>query len=147
MFADVTSVACAFFSPETFTWFTSTREFDYADIYREQVGVFITKDRYHVTSFYDTSITLVYLIVFYGMLAWYFDNVLSHNRGVPKPKLFPLMPSFWIPALRSQKAQTSRLFEIINEQLMSPSKEKFVTAVREENRIFEIENRIKEAKD
>jgi len=103
------------------------------------VGVFITKDRYHVTSFYDTTLTLVYLIIFYGVLAWYFDNVLSSNRGVPKPKLFFLMPSFWIPSLRSNKARNDKVFDLIKYQAAHPSEGKFITATDEEKRVYEIE--------
>jgi hypothetical protein len=101
MFADVTSVACAFFSPETFTWFASTREFEYSDLFREQTGIFLTKDRYHVVSFYDTTFDLLLLMLFYGLLAWYFDSTLSSNRGVPLPKDFLFRPSFWFSSLRN----------------------------------------------
>ena len=88
MFSDITSIACAHFNIDNFTWVKSEREFEFSDIHTIREGVFVTKDRYHVVSFYDTSLTLYALMFFYGVLAWYFDNTLSSNRGVPKPKSF-----------------------------------------------------------
>jgi len=49
----------------------------------------------------ETTMTLVYLIMFYGTLAWYFDNVLPNNRGVPKPWWFIFDPTYWLPCLKS----------------------------------------------
>jgi hypothetical protein len=74
--------------------------------------------------------------VFYGILAWYFDNTLSHNRGVPMPKLFFLMPAYWIPSLRSNKVERDKVFNLISDQVATPSKTKFVTAIQEEKKIF-----------
>jgi len=43
------------------------------------------------------------VIFFYGVLAWYFDQVLPQNRGVVQPWYFPLMPSYWCPCLSTRK--------------------------------------------
>ena len=48
----------------------------------------------------DTAKTVVAITVMYGLLAWYFDQTLEHNRGDPKPWYFPVDPNYWFPFLR-----------------------------------------------
>jgi hypothetical protein len=76
------------------------RPFEFDDIYRTQTGSFVTGENYHVVSIVDTSKTIVAITVMYGILAWYFDSILEHNRGDPKPWYFPIDPSYWLPFLR-----------------------------------------------
>jgi hypothetical protein len=52
---------------------------------------------------YETTLTLFVLIAMFMTLAWYFDNIIPTNRGVPKPYYFFLMPSFWFPSLKSKE--------------------------------------------
>jgi hypothetical protein len=47
---------------------------------------------------FKTFITLVYDMILFGFLFWYFDNVLSINRGAGKGWFFFLSPSFWCPS-------------------------------------------------
>mmetsp|Transcript_24224 Transcript_24224/g.37333 ORF Transcript_24224/g.37333 Transcript_24224/m.37333 type:complete len:105 (+) Transcript_24224:1518-1832(+) len=101
MFSDITSVACAHFNIDNFTWVKSDKEFEYSDIHRVQEGIFVTKDRYYVVSFFETSLTLYKLIAFYGVLAFYFDSVLSSNRGVPQSWGFPFSIGYWFPFLKT----------------------------------------------
>lgn len=56
----------------------------------------MTLDKYFVVSFVDTSYTVVYITIFYSVLAWYFDNFYPANRGISKPWYFPLNPSYWL---------------------------------------------------
>lgn len=102
MFSDITSVVCFSFDPENMNWVKSERDFEYKDIYRIQEGTFFSKDKYVVTSFYDTAWTLLYISFLYGFLAWYFDNFLPKNRGVTRSFLFFLQPSFWFPSVFGQ---------------------------------------------
>ncbi len=37
------------------------------------------------------------IFVFYLLVAWYFDNVLSSNRGASAPPYFFLKPTYWFP--------------------------------------------------
>lgn len=79
------------------------RDWEFDDIYRTQSGVFFSKDRYLVVSMYDTFFTLIYITVFYAVLAWYFDNTIVENRGIARPWYFPLQPSYWLPQLFEAK--------------------------------------------
>mmetsp|Transcript_16469 Transcript_16469/g.27961 ORF Transcript_16469/g.27961 Transcript_16469/m.27961 type:complete len:280 (+) Transcript_16469:980-1819(+) len=99
MFQDITNVACSSLNPKTVGWEKSTRHFDYSDIFLEQEGAFFTQEKYHVPSLLQTSCETFYICLMYVLLAWYFDSILSQNRGVPQPKLFFLSPFYWIPSL------------------------------------------------
>lgn len=97
MFADVTNVVCARFDTQSLSWTTEDkREFLWSDIHTEQRGSFFSGDRYIVTSMYTSQIFMSELILFYLLLAWYCDNVIAANRGVPKPWLFFLSPNYWL---------------------------------------------------
>ena len=63
---------------------------------------------------FETVLTLVALIIGYGILAWYFDNTLPANRGVPKPWNFFLQPSFWFPSLFEEE-RTADLEQTIQQ--------------------------------
>ena len=60
----------------------------------------MTGEHFHVVSMVDTAKTVVAITVMYGLLAWYFDQTLEHNRGDPKPWYFPVDPNYWFPFLR-----------------------------------------------
>ena len=45
--------------------------------------------------------SLIYVIAGYGILAWYFDNVISTNRGVPKPWYFIFDVGYWLALVKS----------------------------------------------
>lgn len=53
---------------------------------------------------YDTIWTYFYNMMAFGFFAWYMDNILSQNRGVPRPWYFPIMPTFWFPFLEQKKS-------------------------------------------
>ena len=59
------------------------RRFTVDDLFTQISGEFFTFERYLVVSPLETLISLFYLSLGYGILAWYFDNVISSNRGVP----------------------------------------------------------------
>lgn len=113
-FADISCVVCSVFDPQSLNWIKQDGHFKWSDMYREQHGVFFSKDRFHVVSMVDTLYTYVHVIAFYATLAWYFDNTLPANRGVPKPWNFPFMLSYWLPCLQKKKAsQSIRLDSIV----------------------------------
>jgi hypothetical protein len=101
---DITTITCFHFDVENLNWAPSNKDFEYNDIFVRQKGVFFSKDRFEVDSMVETGMTLVYLCMYYGILAWYFDNTLPDNRGVPKPWNFILMPSYWFPCLFNKRA-------------------------------------------
>jgi hypothetical protein len=89
MFGDIASVACASFDINQFLWVRSERNFNYDDMWRIQEGTFLTLDRYHVVSMIDTSYTVLYITIFYSILAWYYNNIYPANKGYSKPWFFP----------------------------------------------------------
>jgi len=103
IFADITNIVCFHFDPENLNWVQSDTAFEYNDIFKNVEGKFFSKDRYKVESMYETTLTLFFLIAMFMTLAWYFDNIIPTNRGVPKPYYFFLMPSFWFPSLKSKE--------------------------------------------
>ena len=92
MFMDITTIACFHFDSENLNWTQSERKFFYDDIFFRHKGVFFSKDRFEVDSMVETGTTLIYLIIGYSILAWYFDNTLPANRGVPKTWNFCFKP-------------------------------------------------------
>lgn len=103
MFSDITNVTNATFDAKAMMWTKTNRKFEWADCFTEQHGEFFSLDRYHVPSLAATSVAMPGVIIFYGVLSWYFDQVLPQNRGVVQPWYFPLMPSYWIPCLSTRK--------------------------------------------
>ena len=78
-------------------WVQQDHTWETADLWYQVEGVFISKDRYKVDSMFATFMTLVYDMILFGFLFWYWDNVLSMNRGAGKGWFFFLSPSFWCP--------------------------------------------------
>lgn len=123
-------------------WSDNSRNFEYADLYREQRGTFFSKDRYVVVSMYETLWSLVYVSTLYIMCAWYFDQTLQANRGVPLPWYFPMDPAYWFSFMglgssNSQVADTSPL-----KVVKSSSADARNTAANEKNTILEDELKI-----
>lgn len=98
MFIDIVLVACTIFSVDTFNWVPPERPFEYQDIWKVEEGELVTMEKYRIPHMVDTSKTLVYITIFYSILAWYCDNVRPSNRGIAQPKYFFLTLSYWFPA-------------------------------------------------
>jgi len=82
-------------------------------MFYNQEGVFFSKDRYRVDSMAETGWTLIRLIGFYMTLAWYFDNVIPQNRGVPKPWYFFMQISFWFPSCKGASTSAQNASELL----------------------------------
>lgn len=95
IFGDIASVVSPAFDPMSLAWADNSRDFEYKDLYREQRGTFFSKDRYVVVSMYETLWSLIYVSSGYIICAWYFDQTLQANRGVPLPWYFPMDPAYW----------------------------------------------------
>ena len=108
LFSDITSVTCFHFDVENLNWVSSERDFMVDDVWTIREGIFFTKDRFRVDSMMYTIMTLVNVILFYGSFAWYFDNTLSHNRGVPKDMFFVFRLSYWFPYIFGDSEHDNR---------------------------------------
>jgi hypothetical protein len=51
-------------------------------------------------------------ILFYALLTWYFDHIISNNRGKEYGKLFFLKKSYWVKS--SSISAPSRILNSIN---------------------------------
>jgi len=80
VYGDVARITCKHVLTDNLIW-VSGREFRYEDLFDEFQGKFATKDRYHAPSIMQTLYQLYALTAMYMTIAWYFDNVLSANRG------------------------------------------------------------------
>lgn len=56
-----------------------------------------------------TFMTLLFDIAAFGWWAWYWDNVLSLNRGVGKGWFFFYNPYFWFPPSKKEGDKGTRL--------------------------------------
>jgi len=69
--------------------------FGWADLVKPEVGEFSTGDTYSSpTPLYGFGIILLEM-VFYTILIWYFDHVVSANRGTDEPFYFFLTRNYW----------------------------------------------------
>jgi len=53
-----------------------------------------------VYSFYDSLVKVSHVSLGYFLLALYFDNIFSSNRGTSQPALFFLNPNYWLSYLK-----------------------------------------------
>lgn len=59
------------------------------------------------------------VISIYGILTWYFDQIISKNRGVAQPWYFPVMPSYWLSCLKVKKAEQRFDEQIVEKKHLS----------------------------
>jgi len=107
-------------------------------LFEGQHGEFFSKDRYYIVPVTDTLWTYLYNMMFFGTLAWYLDNTLSQNRGVPKPWYFPLMISYWFPFLDNQTTKVTLDYILKNlkkNDTYNQEKNSIITAERESKRV------------
>ena len=50
---------------------------------------------YTMPSAFQSLLIMVGDVLMYATMAWYFDHILSHNRGVADPWYFPLTAKYW----------------------------------------------------
>ena len=80
IYGDIALVTCYHHEPSKFVW-EAGRDFKWTDLNTFRRGKLATQDRYMVYSLAESLKRLYLLILFYIIVAWYFDNVLSSNRG------------------------------------------------------------------
>jgi hypothetical protein len=59
-------------------------------------GRFSNKSKYEVPSTLSSFIYFLINILFYAILTWYFDHIISNNRGKQYEYFFFLKRSYWI---------------------------------------------------
>ena len=100
MYGDITRITLRSFDPGKFAW-VEGREFEWEDIFKIKYGTFANMDKYTVPSLYNQFELIALYIVLLSFLTFYFDIVLSSNRGQGESPFFFLKPAFWIRSFRS----------------------------------------------
>lgn len=62
--------------------------------------VIFPAEPYEIPSAFQSYLYMLLTSVIYIILIWYFDHVISSNRGKPYHPLFFLQPSYWCSKIR-----------------------------------------------
>lgn len=81
---------------------------------REITGKTITKGDYVMYSCSHSILILALDIVFYAVLAWYFDHVVESNRGRGDSIIFFLKKSFWVGSPKQRKERLPNIDDLRN---------------------------------
>jgi hypothetical protein len=98
IYGDISRVVCWHWAPDQFMWIPG-RAYEWDDLFKEVRAKLATQDRYVLPSIVESFKRQAMATVFFIVLAWYFDNVHSSNRGSAKPFYFFLMPNYWFPGI------------------------------------------------
>jgi ABC-2 family transporter protein len=80
LYGDIVRVTCYHINPELMLW-AEGRPYEFEDLFRERSGRLATQDRYEAPSMFH-SLQIIWSVSFlYLLVAWYFDNVMTSNRG------------------------------------------------------------------
>jgi hypothetical protein len=75
--------------------FIQGRFFSWPDLLYEEHDFTVVMVEYHVSSALSSFCYLLFNMFLYMVLAWYFDHVVTDNRGIKYSKLFFLKKKYW----------------------------------------------------
>ena len=93
--------------------FEEGRNFSWSELLFEERDFLVIQVEYHVSNALSSFGYLMIDIIFYSILAWYFDHVFTLNRGVVYSKYFCLKPNYWKKKLWRTK---SRWYQPYNDE-------------------------------
>jgi hypothetical protein len=93
-FGAIVKVASTHFDPHLIIWIPG-RHYTWTDFTTRETGSVVMNVGYTMPSAAESLGVLVGNIVLYSFLAWYFDHIISHNRGVADVWYFPFTKKFW----------------------------------------------------
>jgi len=93
-FGAIVKVASTHFDAHLIIWIPGKR-YTFSDFITRETGSIIKGIGYTMPSALESFGVLVADVVLYTVLTWYFDHVLSHNRGVADPWYFPFTRKYW----------------------------------------------------
>ena len=105
IFADYVHVSGSFFDTATFK-FSEGKKYTYGDFFQNFQGNLPNGIFFNVPSAFDSFKDLTINIIAFSLIAWYSDNVLATNQGVPKSFLFCLKKKEYYKAKRIQTSDS-----------------------------------------
>lgn len=79
------------------------------DFFAENVGKNALKVAYDSPSTAYMVMWMFFDCIFYFLLAWYFDNVVSSNRGKDESKTFFLNKDYWVTKPKTKIINASQI--------------------------------------
>jgi ABC-type multidrug transport system ATPase subunit len=101
--ADISTLAGSTFSISDGRWIQGPGYF-WSDLTRPQTG-YINGDYYDAWSTLASLMFLLMDIAIFGVLTWYFDHIVPHNRGREESAIFCLKRNYWIRKKRVQQSK------------------------------------------
>lgn len=88
-------VASTHLDPQSIIW-VKGRKYGWDDFTRRETGSIVLDVTYTMPSGMESLMILLGDVVMYLVLAWYFDHVISNNRGVADPPYFLFTKKYWM---------------------------------------------------
>ncbi|CAI2382726.1 unnamed protein product [Moneuplotes crassus] len=102
LFMQIMRVATMHFN-SNYQSFVPGKFFSWGDLLFEEQDAIVTGLKYHVISPLASFGFLLFNLVLYMTLTWYFDHVVTSNRGVIYSKLFCCRKSYWKKLCKNNK--------------------------------------------
>jgi hypothetical protein len=99
-YGSISRVASTHIDSNDFGWLKG-RDYTWEDFFTPLTGKFIVGDNFHAPSPAFTYMCTVISLILLLILTWYFDHVISANRGVGSPLYFPFTRKYWSTVFRS----------------------------------------------
>jgi hypothetical protein len=110
-YSDIASLSASHFDNTEFRW-KKGNGYHWDDLTTRKVGTMQGNINFDVPTTLETIGYLCLDMIFYGILAWYFDHVDSSNRGKSYSKIFCFQKSYWCKSKNSNKERTKSLHTV-----------------------------------
>lgn len=101
-FGAIVKVAATHFDPHLIIWVPGKR-YTWTDFTTRETGSVVMNVGYTMPSAFESLLVMMMDVLLYAGLAWYFDHILSHNRGVADVWYFPFTAKFWSGLAKQDK--------------------------------------------
>jgi ABC-type multidrug transport system ATPase subunit len=101
-FGAIVKVAATHFDPHLIIWVPGKR-YTWTDFTTRETGSVVMGVGYTMPSAFESLLVMMGDVLLYAALAWYFDHILSHNRGVADPWYFPFTAKYWSGLTKQDK--------------------------------------------
>jgi ABC-type multidrug transport system fused ATPase/permease subunit len=116
-FGAIVKIASTHLDPALVIW-VKGRKFLWEDFTARETGSIVLSMNFTMPSAMESMMVMVGDIVIYMTLAWYFDHIVSHNRGVADPPYFLFTKKYWRTWLKTDPNEGA------NKRAMRLSKKK-----------------------
>jgi|JI9StandDraft_1071089.scaffolds.fasta_scaffold315858_2 hypothetical protein len=132
IFTNITMYSGYHYDIQEHAWNAGPHDYGMSDFTVSTTGKLFTGDTYSRYSDLTSMFVLYADAVFFALLAWYFDNVVSSNRGRGKSPIFFIHNL--LALCKGEKEQKDHKTTIILKS--KPIGQEEESAVRERNRVF-----------